>query len=461
MRTDAVSKCVSKNKMRELEAARVRLIDIQKLQFVDKRLAESVLLSFLQCSEDSNIARIELNPKPESLNSINGFVAYNDGERYFFKMHVEENERLEEYYNVQPLTEAGYPLVSARQITSRPGKQLVLYEILNYPTLFDLLTEQEDESMRPRTQQLPQVQPQKIVGRHYVEAQQELDKKTFEIYQRTLQPVTAAADARAPIHQLFSHRLAEDGRLGLFYRGKEMQTAAKDGGAKDWLIGAPIAFNSLANLRWIINGVTYEETLNQIIQRARAQLAPSDGPSIIGHGDAHNGNLFFDADERKLLMFDPAFAGRHHPLLDLTKPLFHNVFARWMYYPEEVANEFELKFNIAGDVIEVQHSFKPSQLRLQFLQSRVNNVLAPTVQLLQARAMLRDDWETYLRSALFCCPFLTVNLFAPHKAKGTLSERYPLSIKMLGLAMAIEFGSIPKAASGASSLSEMIGSIFR
>jgi hypothetical protein len=72
--------------------------------------------------------------------------------------------------------------------------------------------------------------------------------------------------------------------------------------------------------------------------------------------------------------------------------------------------------------------------------------------------MLSDSWREYLRAALFCCPFLTVNLFAAPVSNGTLSERYPLKIKLLGLAMAVELGAAPD--SGTNKLSATIADLL-
>lgn len=401
------------------DAARLRLIDIQKMQFADRAGAETALLEFLQRSEDASITSVELRPKPESLNSINGFVTFGESERYFFKMHVEENERVNEYYNARSLADAGYPVVTAKQITHRPGKQLVLYEIIEFSTLFDVAKAAEDELLSAGAA----ANVDAIVA-----AQNQLDEITSSIYAQTLVSTSEQDDSGAPIHQLFSHRLAEDGRLRLFYRGKRM-------------VEPPLEFDELANKHWVINGVRYGETLNEIIERAQIQLAPAAGPSVVGHGDAHNGNVFFDRENNSLLMFDPAFAGRHHPLLDLVKPLFHNVFARWMYYPAQVDKEFVLGMVVQDDVIHITHNFEISQLRLAFLESKLKHVLRPTLELLHSRGLLRGDWQTYLQSALFCCPFLTVNLFAVYKADGTLSERYSFWVRMLGLSMAVELGS--------------------
>jgi len=413
----------------------MQLTDIQKLQFSNKGKAEEELLDFLRRNEDPSIQKAELLPKPESLNSINGFLTYADGERFFFKAHVEENEKLSEYYNAETLIRARYPLITAKQITHRPGKQLVLYQIVSLPTLFDLIKIEEDAQIKG--------EPESERARALLRGQEELDKLVCLIYKETLQELDAVRQANAPIHQLFSHRLAEDGRLGIFYRDKVLELG--DGS---------ITFGDLAKLRWRINGVEYHENLGQIVERSRTMLAPQAGPSVIGHGDAHNGNVFVDLESGSFKMFDPAFAGEHNPLLDMVKPLFHNVFARWMYYPEQMEKEFELSYRIRDGEIAIEHSYQPSDLRLSHFQSRKENLLRPTIDYLRQRDLLIVNWQDYLRSALFCCPFLTVNLFAKNIPGGTLSERYSSKIKLLGLSMSMEFGS--SAHEGTSRLADTI-----
>ncbi len=408
----------------------MQLLDIQKLQFKNKEAAERELLAFLQSQneEDSAILKVQLNPKPESLNSLNGFISYENGERYFFKTHVEENERLSEYYKASLLAEAGYPVISAKQINHRPGKQIVLYEIVSLPTLFDLLKKAEDEYLAAKIES-----PE---SKLLIDAQTDLEKTIFEIYKKNLQVINSHEHKKAALHQLFYNRLQDKGRLGLFYKNRTLNLP--DYGKSE------IAFEKLDQLKWRINGLLYENSLAEIIDRAKLQLNPLANESIaaaVGHGDAHNGNVFVNEAEKKLYYFDPAFAGLHSILLDLVKPLFHNVFARWMYFPEEVSKEFELEFKAGENEIEINHNFLPSKLRLEHLKAKKEHLLRPVLKLLKEKTLLPEDWQDYLRSALFCCPFLTVNLFADYQAKGTLAERYSSKIKLLGLSMAVAFGS--------------------
>ncbi len=81
-----------------------------------------------------------------------------------------------------------------------------------------------------------------------------------------------------------------------------------------------------------------------------------------------------------MLYFDPAFAGQHHPLLDLTKPLFHNVFAMWMYFPQEIAASLEISLRREGDDWQVTHNYRLPSVREMFWNSKVQRVLLPTLR---------------------------------------------------------------------------------
>ncbi len=199
--------------------------------------------------------------------------------------------------------------------------------------------------------------------------------------------------------------------------------------------GEQINFDRLAEMKWIINGVQFKDTLENLVELATQYLNPSssDMPSIVGHGDAHNGNVFIDENNVSLVYFDPAFAGRHSPFLDLAKPLFHNVFAIWMYFPQEVASQLEIKWKIEANTIVVEHNFVPTEVRIDLLRSKLERVLQPLLKELKVRNLLAENWREYLKLALFCCPFLTMNL--------SDSNKFSPEITLLGLAMSVEMGS--------------------
>lgn len=384
------------------------LQQVQELQFHDKGAAEALLLNFLRELFPLDVQSVMLRPLAVSLNSFNGFMQLGDGRRLFFKTHTEPDGVIGEYYNAAQLASAGYPVLQPIYSSTEAGKQLLIYEVIEDPSVFDLAWDIENS----RSELLPQL----------TQAQNAADDHLLNIYRQTLAWQNADDAASVPIHQLFYHRLA-GGRLARFY-GEDVTVALPVGSA---------AISEARRARWVINGQRYSQTLDDLIVEAARLLLPAQaGPSVIGHGDAHNGNVFFRAETNALLYFDPAFAGRHHPLLDLTKPLFHNVFAMWMYFPHEKAANTTIRLNIDGDVWRVEHDYVLHPVRHMFQSSKVERVLIPILRDLRDRGWLREDWRAYLKAALFCCPLLTMNL--------TDAAKFPPSISLLGLTMAVEMG---------------------
>jgi hypothetical protein len=382
---------------------------IQQLQFQDKSAAEDMLLRFLRESFPLDVVTVNLRPLVISLNSFNGFMILRDGRRLFFKTHTEADGVIAEYYNAAQLAEAGYPVLQPVYSSTEAGKQLLVYEVIDDPSVFDLAWGVETG--------------QSELLLKITRAQHNADDHLLEIFRNTLAWQSSETAATAPIHQLFYHRLT-GGRLTRFY-GDDTEITLPDG---------TISMNEVRAARWVINGQHYRTTLDDLIDEAIRLLQPAQaGPSIVGHGDAHNGNVFYRTRARSLLYFDPAFAGRHHPLLDLTKPLFHNVFAMWMYFPREKAASTQVLLHREGDVWHVEHDYTIHPVREMFLESKVERVLIPFLRELRAKGWLREDWRAYLKAALFCCPFLTMNL--------TDAEKFPPSVSLLGLASTVEMGA--------------------
>lgn len=382
---------------------------IQTLQFTNPAEANQLLLTFINDNLPFKIKNVTLRPLAVSLNSINGFLTTEEGEKLFFKTHIEPQSIIHEYYNSTILAEAGYPIIQPIFSSTEWGKQLLIYKFFDLPSLFNVIDEIETNK------------------RHdiavIVKIQQQADDKLWEIYSKTLQTLATEEQANAPINQLFYHRLT-GGRFIDFYQDKVIN-----------LPGQTFNFNDLAKLTWSINGVIFKDSLGDLVASAIGLLSPSSAnkAAIVGHGDAHNGNIFYDQASAELVYFDPAFAGVHSPFLDLAKPLFHNVFARWMYFPNEVAENITIHWEIQDNTLVVDHNFIPSQVRIANLRSKLERVLKPLLKELKLKNLWDDNWQDYLKSALFCCPFLTMNLGDANK--------FPPQITLLALAISIEMGS--------------------
>ena len=392
------------------------LLTIQQLQFQEREKAERLLRLWFAHHMNLSTERVTLMPKAVSLNSFNG-IYRSEGQDFFFKTHVEEQGILEEYYHAALLQQAGYNIVKPLRLVHEKEQQMVVYPVVRWPVMFDLMRACEagqDSDVTPDT---------------LVAAERRECERLLAIYDATLAPATAEQHAEAPIHQLFWHRLAGS-RLTSFYGGKAVPLPPGDNNTNREQF---IAFDDLLRYRWIIQGKEQPQTLGGLIEQGKVELHPAqETMTIIGHGDAHFGNVFLE-NRRDYLYFDPAFAGRHAPLLDVIKPLNHNVYATWMYFPREVARDLHLEVQISGTIINIVHDYTLAPVRQAILATKLAYLLQPLLAELRKLHALPGNWQEMMQRALMCCPLLTINLL-----DGT---RYPPAITWLGLMHAVLMGN--------------------
>lgn len=385
------------------------LLQIQQLQFTAREDAEALLFTFVcEAFPELNVERLELRPQAISLNSFNGFMYLADGRRLFFKTHVEQDNVISEYYNARMLADAGYPVIQPLFSSTRSGQQILIYPVVEHPSVFEVARKLEVAG------QFSSLEADKLtVWQH------RSDEDLYSAYSSSiaLQPLSEALTS--PIHQLFWHRLT-GGRLERFYGASCAFT----------LPHGTFTSSDVFQKKWSINGASYNESLSELVRLAVTVLAPTvkEQYSIIGHGDAHNGNVFLT--DSGLVYFDPAFAGRHSPLLDLVKPLFHNVFAMWMYFPQVELETLTIDLAEDNGSWVVSHNYELNALRAMFFESKVDRVLVPTLRMLKERNGLREDWRKQIKLALMCCPLLTMNLTG-----------FPPEIALLGLCFSVQMGA--------------------
>lgn len=388
---------------------------IQQLQFTDKPQAEQLLIGFIRETFDLSVQKVELRPLATSLNSFNGFITLTNDTRLFFKTHTEQDTVIDEYYNARLLADVGYPIIQPLYSTTKTGQQFLIYEVITAPAVFDVAWDLE---LRQAGRDNSYLQTFNLLK----QAQNDADDALFTYYQTSLESPTPTPDA--PIHQLFYHRLT-GGRYDRFYADNNPII----------LPHGTFRMGDVKQVKWVINGQAYTETIHNLVTRAIDTLNPNRTlATIIGHGDAHNGNVFFRTETTppSLLYFDPAFAGKHSPLLDLVKPIFHNVYAMWMYHPQVKKETTPTQLDVRGDEWHITYSYALWSVRMMFLESKFERVLIPTLKLLKEHGFLPPDWRDILKLALFCCPFLTLNLAD--------ANRYPPEISLVGLAMSVEMG---------------------
>lgn len=394
------------------------LATIQQLQFERREVAEKLLRLWFTKHMDLATEQVRLTPKAVSLNSFNGF--YQDrGEEYFFKTHVEAHGVLNEYYNAEQLSQAGYNVVRPLRLVREKERQMVVYPVVHWPVMFDLM----------RAAETGQKLPVGITSDMLIAAEQQECAHLLEIYKKTFMPAHTPALSLPPIHQLFWHRLNGE-RFQHFYANKmlPLPTSSKL---------PTLSFEEVQACRWIINGIEQAHTLGELIELGQRVLDPTrETATIIGHGDAHFGNIFLEertSTTARYLYFDPAFAGRHAPLLDIVKPLYHNIFAMWMYFPHEIARDLQLSLQHTNNHLIVKHNYRLTPIRRAILQVKQETLLKPLLAWLREQHALPDDWQMIINLALMCCPLLTVDPFDQQKR--------PPEIGWLALTQAVQLGN--------------------
>jgi len=397
------------------------------------REAEAVIVTLVADAFDLDVRGVGINADWTSLNSLNGRVTVADGSRYFFKFHQEEGEEgtVREYYRAEVLHRAGLPVDMPSMVSRRPGHQILLYDLRDDPSLAELCLGIEGGHGS-----------EEVEVAELAALQRRLDRKTTQVYLETLHRPEPERSAAEVIHQLFHHRLVtppDTARLGgRALRFYEASTFHAGDEALSW--------QRLSGLRWRINGADYRHTLAGLFAESLEVLRPdrlAAGASVTAHGDAHNGNIWVEGRDgsRRLVLFDPAFAGDEVPaLLADVKATFHNVFAHphWLYHPTLAQARRRVGARVEGDTLILDHDWTLTPLREALLASKIEEVWRPLLAALRQRGMLPRDWERILRCAMFCCPTLALNL-SPSPGEGGRSD----AMSLLSLGIALMAGSFP------------------
>jgi hypothetical protein len=394
----------------------------------DHELAETTVRELISGAFSVSVAALSISRDRYSLNSVNGLVRLETGRDYFFKFHHEEGEEvtLEEYYRGELLKQAGFPVDVPEFVSRKVGSQVLLYPRRTAQRVADVA---EILDFQPPAAAAP-----------LLLAQSSLDTLTGAIYARTLHAADPALVEREPVHQLFYHRLVEPGRPQ--EPGGRAKRFFWD---RDFNLGGTVlSAQMLREATWVINGIAYRDTIETILTRARALLEPrrlAKFGAVTAHGDSHNANVWWDEDaspDRRLTLFDPAFAGAHIcALLAEVKASFHNIFAHplWLYSAKRASERFRVAVTYRGSIIGIETDWQISALREAFLDIKSTSLWRPLLRLMREGGFLDSDWRATLRCALFCCPTLVMDLCA-----GGAGGHTPIS-SAIGIATAVSLGS--------------------
>ena len=396
--------------------------------------AEGVIARLIAEAFHLAVTQVEINRDRYSLNSLNGFASTKDNRAFFFKFHQEEGEgdTVGEYYRAEVLANAGFPVDRPVHASGAVGRQILLYRRRSDPRFADLCRRVELGETG--------VDPAALIA-----AQRALDRLIGERYLATLHRATSEQVTAESIHRLFHARLVDPG--GEAHLGGRARRFYVD--QRFAFPGLAIEWRDLADRRWRINGLTYRHSLRELFEESREWLHPArlaDHGAVVAHGDAHNANVWAESRgaEKRLVFFDPAFAGEHIPaLLAEIKATFHNIFAHplWLYDAPIADRRFAASLRLDGDVIDVRHDWQLSPLRAAFLEMKADLVWRPLLAALDERGWLPPEWRRIVRCALFCCPTLVMDLRA-----GGGADHTPTT-SAIGLSIAMMVGSEPVAGS--------------
>lgn len=381
------------------------IVKIYKTQGDGKNIQE-MLKKCIEKNTALTISSLSFQSSKAALHSVHGSFCTSEGKQMFFKMTENLEDLKNENNNIKMLTENGYSILKNTFFIEESDVNVLVFDFVQQKTYFDLLG--------------PHFQCENNIKETLLNKYKSNDLKLKNIYKNTLTLSSPSEHSSSPVHTLFHERISGE-RYQNWYEKKSL-----------FLNNQEIQFSDFKNLKWNINGVSYK-SLQDLIQKAQNILDPTKKSrmTIVGHGDGHHGNVFFDTDQG-CIYFDPAFAGRHTPFLDVAKPLFHNSFAQWMYYPEYYQDSFQLDVKIEDNTVMVSHNYKVEDIFEQFFYSKIDNLLLPFVEYLKQKDCLEDDWKEYLQSALFCCAFLTKNLLD--------REMFSEKMMVLGMCVAVEVG---------------------
>ena len=425
---------------------KITLLQISKLAKTDKILASKYILSFVKKIFNLDIVEIKINSSAVSLNSVNWFIVYRNGREDFFKFHSEEWEEdsVWEYYRAGVLEKAGFPVISPKYESSKSWEQFLIYEKIEDKTVYDFMWEIDEKFLENWI-----YDDAKVIK--ILKAEEKINKKCIKIAEKTLKVVNYKEVENESIWQLFYWRLKSEKtipRIDLFYKNKEVILP-------NW---EKINFEEFKKYKWIINWKKYSQNLEEIITDATKILNPKSRekwPVITAHGDDHNWNKFF-INEENIKYFDPAFASKNVPaLLAFIKTTFHDVFAHplYLYEPNKIEKYLKVDFKIdyKNKIITFNNNFsldKQAPFRKELLKLKFKTLWKPLIDLLKEQNLLEKSAKEFIKKALFCCPFLAVNLIN--------YEKFSSVVSMLAISIAIELWTSTEE----SEIDKMIDSVF-
>ena len=354
---------------------------------------------------DAVVGKVVPISTPASLNSVCAYVdiAFKRGENIpaFAKVHVESDTKSpialgaeDEYSQANLLTENGWPVLVPLAVSDSKDYPLLIYPRVEAKTLFDLF----EESYNQERNLVPSDGMDLLAG---------LNEQVGDAMVKSARLVDSKEAIKSPIQTLFAERLKRTGRIGSWYKPNTRFVLTEAGDTMNW--------QDLLNIKWVINGNSYDLTLSKIIENARRYLSFDKEQKTlmcVSHGDDHAGNIFMDEKAGKAIIFDPAFAGWNPAILSNVKALAHNCILPMggMYYDPKIGR---VSYSKSENAIYVNIPFNNSVLYKlhETLGKQIIDVrILPLFQKSKQEGInIKSEYER-IKYALAACALLTINI---------------------------------------------------
>ena len=366
-------------------------VTVGKSGLVDKKEAENAIGEYFnKAFSAADIKNLEYISSAVSLNSISFLVEFEferKTTKAFGKVHIESNTKSvsplgaeEEYLNAELLEKNGWPVLKPILKSENNNYPLLLYPKVENKTLFQKLENSFKEKRN-------------LVTQKDLTNLDNMNKIIWQAEERSIENLSAEEANNSPVQTLFLRRVEKGARIDQWYKGNAKIENLKT------------TFGEIKNKEWIINGVRYKTTLEEILNKIREIFKfQNEAPSAIMHGDDHAGNIFLKNEQA--IVFDPAFAGRNPLVLGNIKSLAHNSYLQiaGMYYETGITSEYKISENYIETNWDFENSYMFETLE-RIAKSNITQKILPGLKYIgETEKSIR-----FLKATLASCALLTIN----------------------------------------------------
>lgn len=183
--------------------------------------------------------------------------------------------------------------------------------------------------------------------------------------------------------------------------------------------------SSLFDRTIILNGNKLPLTINQIVDNIAKKYNSDNSANvkaIIGHGDAHHGNILIGKD---IWFIDNEYADLTTPFMELAKPYYNDFLGDLFFHHSKLLNEYFKVIGYKDTGAEILIKIDPSKPFVEYIE-------ITKIKLSVRKNTVNKDTEDFLslNDYLFLCHILTKN---PNKYPKTAQKQFILFAVLLSI----------------------------